>query len=569
MRKSLGFIVIAFFLISSISIYPIYGSEIQKTNFDLLNYDFLSTNLQGNWARIVIDNNLDGAHNIIVENVDNDDKPDLVVDAYRSEVVVWYKQPTDPINEAWIKYLVDPFLPNAHDIQIGDIDGDGLRDIIGLSLSESWTNYNLGNGSVVWYKKPTNPTDSWIKTVIASSNFTGLLGARSSGLGDIDSDGDLDIVVAVDTHKYSDKGRLFLYENPGGNNTLNSSLWNEYLIDDTIGTGADAQIGDIDKDGNPDIIYSGNYGTPTGTFIYFAPIDPTNISDWNKISVAGDSYHVFLVDYDGDDDLDILRASAFDDLISFLENPYPINPRIPENWNEYIIEQDPSIHIANRVSTADIDKDGDLDIGMNADPSQTTGIFKWYRRPDDPTDVNSYEKYVIDNNPIFTAYAHDSYLADIDNDGDMDMTGVGPNAMGGTVLWWVNEIIPDLNCIGSLSWTDVKPGEILNGSFFVENIGGLDSFLDWEISEYPTWGEWQFYPKYGEDLSYGNHSLVNLELTSPLQKNKIYNGLIKISNIENISDYCEINVYLKNSRNIDLNYKLIRLFRFFKIYFQI
>ena len=213
MRKSLGFIVIAFFLISSISIYPIYGSEIQKTNFDLLNYDFLSTNLQGNWARIVIDNNLDGAHNIIVENVDNDDKPDLVVDAYRSEVVVWYKQPTDPINEAWIKYLVDPFLPNAHDIQIGDIDGDGLRDIIGLSLSESWTNYNLGNGSVVWYKKPTNPTDSWIKTVIASSNFTGLLGARSSGLGDIDSDGDLDIVVAVDTHKYSDKGRLFLYEN--------------------------------------------------------------------------------------------------------------------------------------------------------------------------------------------------------------------------------------------------------------------------------------------------------------------------------------------------------------------
>ena len=570
MKKRLEILLIIFFFISSSIIYPINGHEVEtlkNSNFEVQEDNFYNLiSSQDNWPRVVVDSNLDGSHNINVEHVDSDNRPDLVACAYRAEVVVWYKQPEDPINDSWTKYIIDPLLPNAHDIQIGDIDGDGFRDIVGLSLSESWTNYNLGNGSVVWYKKPENPTGTWTKTVIAESNYSGLLGARSAGLGDIDSDEDLDIVVAVDTHKYSSKGRLFLYENPGGSNSLNSSLWNEYLIDDAVGTGADAQIGDIDKDGNPDIVYSGNYGSPTGTFIYFAPENPANISSWNRISVAGDSYHVFLVDFDYDNDLDILRASAFDDLISFLENPYPNDPRISGNWNEYIIEKDPSIHVANRVSTADIDSDGDLDIGMNADPSQSTGIFKWYKRPDDPTDVDSYEKYIIDNNPSYTAYAHDSYLADIDKDGDFDMVGVGPNAMGGTVIWWINEIIPDLDCNGNLKWENVKPGEKIFGDIIVKNIGGSHSLLDWEIIEYPNWGEWKFNPENGEDLAFDNQVTIDVEIVTPEQKNQIYNGVVKISNKENSSDSCEIDVFLGTPRNSKLNNLYIRLFKILKKY---
>ncbi len=570
MKKSLGALFIFFFFIFSSMIYQINGHEFEimkNSNFELQEfYSKKINNNQGNWLRVIIDNNLEGSHNIIVEHIDSDNRQDLLACAYRAEVVVWYKQPEDPVNDTWTKYIIDSLLPNAHDIQVGDIDSDGLRDVVGLSLSESWTNYNLGNGSIVWYKKPENPTGAWIKTVIAESNDTGLLGARSAGLGDIDSDEDLDIVVAIDTHKYSSKGRLFLYQNPGGSNSLISSLWNEYLIDDTVGTGADAQIGDIDKDGNPDIIYSGNYGSPTGTFIYFAPSDPTNISGWYRISIAGNSYHVYLVDFDCDNDLDILRASAFDDLISFLENPYPENPRIPANWNEYIIERDSSIHVANRVSTADIDGDGDLDIGMNADPSQSTGIFKWYKRPDNPTDVDSYEKYVIDNNPYYTAYAHDSYLADIEKDGDFDMVGVGPNAMGGTVIWWINEIIPDLYCNGNLRWENVKPGDTISGNFIVENVGDSHSLLDWEITEQPNWGEWQFNPENGEDLAFNNKVKIDVEIVTPIYKNQIFSGVVKISNKENSSDSCEIDVYLETPRNLKINNLYVKLFKIMKKY---
>jgi hypothetical protein len=539
--KTKQIIVIYICLIfTSLLFYPIYG---------YCNLIEVNNNIQGNWTRVVVDSSLDGSHNIIIENVDDDNKPDLLACAYRDEVVVWYKQPDDPVNDPWTKYVIDPDLPNAHDIQVGDIDGDGLKDVIGLSLSESWYDYNLGNGSLTWYKKPVIPTDSWTKTVIAESGNTGLLGARSAGVGDIDSDGDLDITVAVDTHKYSSQGRLFWYENPGGINALNPDLWNEYLLDDAVGTGADAQIGDIDQDGNPDIVYSGNYGSPTGTFIYFAPSDPTYIEGWDRVSIAGNSYHVYLIDFDEDNDTDVLRASAFDNLVSFLENPYPIDPRIPGNWNEYIIEQDPSIHIANRVSTADIDGDQDLDIGMNADPSQTSGIFKWYRRPDDPKEVDSYEIYVIDHNPTYTAYAHDSCLADIDMDGDVDMAGVGPNALGGTILWWINEVKPDLKCIGNLIWTNVKSGETVYGICYVENIGGQHSLLDWEISETPNWGDWSFSPNEGDDLSPGNQVQVDVEVVAPPNTNQEFSGFVKVINKENPEDYYEMYVYLKTPRH--------------------
>ena len=51
---------------------------------------------------------------------------------------------------------------------------------------------------------------------------------------------------------------------------------------------------------------------------------------------------------------------------------------------------------------------------------------------------------------------------------------------------------PDLDCNGSLSWTDVPPGSTVEGSFEVSNIGEDGSELDWEVIEWPDWGNWSF-----------------------------------------------------------------------------
>ena len=124
------------------------------------------------------------------------------------------------------------------------------------------------------------------------------------------------------------------------------------------------------------------------------------------------------------------------------------------------------------------------------------------------------------------------------------MVGVGPNAQGGTVIWWINEVKPLLDCEGALSWTKIQTGEPVTGSFTLENKGGKYSYLDWAIIEKPGWCEWNFTPISGDDLVPGILVTINVNVVAPPQKNQRFNGEIKVVNLENNSDYDIIPVSL-------------------------
>jgi len=97
---------------------------------------------------------------------------------------------------------------------------------------------------------------------------------------------------------------------------------------------------------------------------------------------------------------------------------------------------------------------------------------------------------------------------------------------------------PDLNCFGELIWDDVTPGTIAKNIFYVENIGGAISMLDWEITEWPEWGVWYFLPPEGEDLLPNNgavHVHVFVEVDDLPYRD--FTGNITIVNKENTSDF--------------------------------
>ncbi|MFH1013507.1 MAG: hypothetical protein V1769_03240, partial [Thermoplasmatota archaeon] len=103
----------------------------------------------------------------------------------------------------------------------------------------------------------------------------------------------------------------------------------------------------------------------------------------------------------------------------------------------------------------------------------------------------------------------------------------------------------DLNGEGSLSWTKIRPGATVHGNFTVENIGDPASELDWEIVEWPTWGNWTFLPLNGTDLTPEEGSVaVQVWVVAPSEKNE-FNGTVKIVNMHDPSDVAEITVYLK------------------------
>ncbi len=63
---------------------------------------------------------------------------------------------------------------------------------------------------------------------------------------------------------------------------------------------------------------------------------------------------------------------------------------------------------------------------------------------------------------------------------------------------------PDLDCSGSLSWTDIEPGATVSGSFQLQNIGDTGSLLNWTINTSSiNWGTWSYTPESGENLTPG------------------------------------------------------------------
>ena len=103
---------------------------------------------------------------------------------------------------------------------------------------------------------------------------------------------------------------------------------------------------------------------------------------------------------------------------------------------------------------------------------------------------------------------------------------------------------PDLDCSGTLSWTDVGPGDTVEGSFNVENIGDPLSLLDWEIESYPDWGTWSFDPESGIDLEEGDTVAIDVEVVAPDIEEETFTGEVVLVNSENPDDICTIDVSL-------------------------
>ena len=131
----------------------------------------------------------------------------------------------------------------------------------------------------------------------------------------------------------------------------------------------------------------------------------------------------------------------------------------------------------------------------------------------------------------------------------------GPTNDGLWYVWLIDDVevtvsedppaVPDLDCDGSLSWTDIDPGANVTGTFTVENIGDPLSLLDWEIDSYPDWGTFTFDPDGGLDLTPEAGAVtVTVEVVAPDDPEEEFEGEIVLVNSENSSDTCVIDVAL-------------------------
>ena len=181
------------------------------------------------WVEVEIATSDNAASTIHAADIDGDGDLDMV-GYFDSRYLVWYEN-TDGLGTTWGSTVyIDTFF-DADIISANDMDGDGDLDVFAVDAS----------GPIVWFENDGSPGDgSWTENTIDSS-FYGTI----AHVVDMDGDGDLDVLGSETS--YSD---VLWWENTNGVGTS----WTQHTIDAYFSSTEDCYAGDIDGDGDIDVV---------------------------------------------------------------------------------------------------------------------------------------------------------------------------------------------------------------------------------------------------------------------------------------------------------------------------
>jgi hypothetical protein len=254
------------------------------------------------------------------------------------------------------KHVIIDGIARASDVRAGDLNGDGLLDLVAVE-------FGYDDGETRWLENQGN----WKFT---SHILQSLSGGINCELIDIDDDGDLDIVTLIS----QEWEEIYLFVNNGKGEFESKLLYGS--TNEDFGSSSISLV-DLNKDGKIDILY-----TNGDAFDYIPPRPrPWHGVNWleskgnykfefHRIANFGGAYGARALDVNHDGHLDIVAVSAFNlwenpsaQSIIWLENDGRMN-FIPHD-----IANSPT-HILS-LSLGDFNNDGEIDIvtgGMHVYP---------------------------------------------------------------------------------------------------------------------------------------------------------------------------------------------------------
>ncbi len=395
--------------ITAYSVNSVYSCDIDGDgDFDVLSASaadnkiawYKNTDGFGNFGdQQVITISANGASSVYACDIDGDDDNDVLSASNTDGKIAWYEN-TDGNGTFGEQQIIYTSANNygANVVYACDIDGDGDQDVLSGIAYES---------GISWYEN-TDGIGSFSEQKNISTN---VMSPQSIYTGDIDGDGDIDVMSA----SFEDS-KISLYENTDGQGNFGEQI----VLTPSITNPTSARSGDIDNDGDQDVLSA---SSQDDKIAWYENTD--GIGEFGEQKVICDSamyaVSVYAANIDSDGLIDVISASQNDGKIAWYKNTDGLG-----NFGEQQIITDTEEYIST-IYPCDLDSDGDNDILC----STVDDKVSWYINLDGNGNFSSEQIIAVTADGPYSVHA-----ADIDGDGDLDI--ISASKWDHKIAWYEN-----------------------------------------------------------------------------------------------------------------------------------
>ncbi len=268
-------------------------------------------------------------------------------------------------------------------LALGDVDGDGDLDMAAVRAAQSADERPQG---VIYFNDGHGG--------LAESPALSAAAMAEARLGDMDGDGDLDMIVFVEGD--GDEWRIEIYYNDGKGGFATDPFGLAVLYSSPC---PGLELGDVNGDGDMDVVVA----CSDLLRVYMSGTSSSRYSYWQTSFAGNPVAGITPGDVDGDGDLDLVLGSSsgqsqiyFNDGRGYFVDPIPLGPAQAQ---------------VTSLDVGDLNGDGDLDIvtGQNQQSSRV-----YLNAGDGSFDTVSHALPT-------TGAITDVALGDVDGDGDLDI----------------------------------------------------------------------------------------------------------------------------------------------------